>query len=100
MYLLHGKVVETIEAVHASRLSEQVERLAHHAFRAEAWDKAVRYLRQAGAKAFARSANREAVAYLEQALAALSHLPEGRATVEQGIDIRFELRNSPSRSRN
>ena len=93
-HVLHGKVVETIEAVHANRLSEQVERLAHHAFRAEAWDKAVRYLRQAGAKAFARSANREAVAYLEQALAALAHLPESRATVEQGIDIRFELRNS------
>src|SRR5262249_14694775 len=36
------------------------------------------YLRQAGAKAFGRSANREAVAYFEQALTVLSHLPETR----------------------
>lgn len=91
---LHAKVVETIEALYADRLTEQVERLAHHAFRGEAWAKAVRYLRQAGAKAFARSANREAVAYLEQALAALAHLPETRETLEQAIDLRFELRNS------
>jgi class 3 adenylate cyclase/tetratricopeptide (TPR) repeat protein len=91
---LHARVVETVEALYAKRLAEQVERLAHHAFRAEAWDKAVRYLRQAGAKAFARSANREAVAYLEQALAALAHLPESRESLELAIDIRFELRNS------
>ena len=32
------------------------------------WEKAVRYLRLAAGKAFARSANREAVTYLEQAL--------------------------------
>jgi class 3 adenylate cyclase/tetratricopeptide (TPR) repeat protein len=91
---LHARVVDTIEALFADRLTEQVERLAHHAFRGEAWAKAVRYLRQAGAKAFARSANREAVAYLEQALAALAHLPETRETLEQAIDLRFELRNS------
>jgi class 3 adenylate cyclase/tetratricopeptide (TPR) repeat protein len=91
---LHARVVETIEALYADRLTEQVERLAHHAFRGETWAKAVRYLRHAGAKAFARSANREAVAYLEQALAALAHLPESREALEQAIDLRFELRNS------
>jgi len=91
---LHAKVVETIETLYSDRLTEQIERLAHHAFRGEVWGKAVGYLRQAGAKALARSANREAVAYLEQALAALAHLPETRETLEQAIDLRFELRNS------
>ena len=91
---LHARVVETIETLYAGRLTEQIERLAHHAFRGEVWQKAVGYLRQAGAKAFARSANREAVAYLEQALVALSHLPESRETLEQAIDLRFELRSS------
>ena len=43
----------------------------------------VAYLRQAGAKAFGRSANREAVGAYEQALAALAHLPETRETMEQ-----------------
>jgi class 3 adenylate cyclase len=51
---LHAKVVETIEGLYSDRITEQVERLAHHAFRGEVWGKAVRYLRQAGAKAFER----------------------------------------------
>jgi tetratricopeptide (TPR) repeat protein len=91
---LHGQIVETIERHHPEHLSEHIERLAHHAFRGEAWGKGVIYLRQAGATALARSANREAVAYFEQALTALSHLPETRETREQAIDIRFDLGNS------
>ena len=63
----------------ADRLAEQVERLAHHALRGEVWDKALAYCRQAGEKAMARSAYREAVGYFEQALSALPHLPEQRA---------------------
>jgi tetratricopeptide (TPR) repeat protein len=89
---LHARLVGAIEALYPERLIEQVERLAHHAYRGELWEKAVTYLRQAGAKAFARSANREAVSYFEQALAALQHLPETRATLEQGVDLRFHLR--------
>jgi len=54
----------------------------------------VPYLRQAGAKAFARSANRESSTCFEQALAALQHLPETRETLEQAIDLRFDVRNS------
>src|SRR2546426_6021997 len=91
---LHGRIVETIERLYPDRLAEHIERLAHHAFRAEAWAKAVTYLRQAGAKAFARSANREALAYFEQTLTALTHLPETRETREQAIDVRFDLRNA------
>jgi tetratricopeptide (TPR) repeat protein len=89
---LHARIVDAIEALYLERLTEQVERLAHHAVRGEAWEKAVTYLRQAGARAFARSANREAVGYFEQALAALQHLPETRETLEQAIDLRFDLR--------
>ena len=91
---LHARIVEAIEALSADRLAEQVERLAHHALRGEVWDKAVAYCRQAGAKAAARSAYREAVAYFEQALAALRHLPESRETLEQAIDLRLDLRNA------
>src|SRR5215467_6611915 len=58
---LHARVFETIEALYSDRVSEQIERLAHHAFRGEVWAQAVSYLRQAAAKALARSANREAV---------------------------------------
>ncbi len=88
---LHARIAEAIEALPADRLAEQIERLAHHAFRGEMWEKAVAYLRRAGAKALGRSANREAVACFEQALAALQHLPESRKTLEQAIDLRLDL---------
>ncbi|MBI3457548.1 MAG: sigma 54-interacting transcriptional regulator [Candidatus Rokubacteria bacterium] len=91
---LHARIVEAVERLYADRLSEHVEHLAHHAFRAEAWERALTYLRQAGARAAARSAHREAVAYLGQALVALEHLPETRDTIAQAIDVRFDLRNS------
>ncbi len=89
---LHARIMEQLEMLAASRPAEQVDQLAHHAFRGEVWDKALTYLRQAGAKAFARSGNREAVAYFEQALVALSHLAETRATLEEAVDLRFDLR--------
>jgi class 3 adenylate cyclase len=55
---LHARIVEALEARSPDRLAEQVEHLAHHAFRGEVWNKAVTYLRQAGTKALARSASR------------------------------------------
>jgi tetratricopeptide (TPR) repeat protein len=54
----------------------------------------VEYSRQAGAKAAARSAHLQAVAYFEQALGALAHLPDDRSRLEQAVDLRLELRNS------
>ena len=89
---LHARIVAAIETLYSNRLVEQVERLAHHAVRGEVWGKALTYLRQAGAKADARSANREAVSYFEQALTALGHLPDDREMREQAIDLHFDLR--------
>ena len=90
---LHGRVVQGMERLYADRLPEHYERLAHHAVRGEVWPKAVSYLRQAGAKAAMRSANREAVIFFEQAMNALTRLPEGRAATEQAIDLRLDLRS-------
>jgi tetratricopeptide (TPR) repeat protein len=92
--VLHARLIEAIEGLYADRLTEHVEQLAHHALRGEMWDKALAYLRQAGAKAFARWALREAVVYFEQALVAGGHLPECRETLEQAIDLRLDLRNA------
>ncbi len=96
---LHARIVEALEALAGERVAEQVERLAHHALRGEVWDKALAYCRQAGEKALARSAHREAVGSFEQALSALPHLPEQRDTREQAIDLRLALRSAlrPSR---
>ena len=92
--VLHARIVEALEHLAPDRLAEQVERLAHHALRGEVWDKALAYCRQAGEKAMARSAHREAVGCFEQALSALAHLPETRDTREQAIDLRLALRSA------
>jgi class 3 adenylate cyclase/tetratricopeptide (TPR) repeat protein len=91
---LHARIVEALEAPAGERVAEQVERLAHHALRGEAWDKVLVYCRQAGEKALARSAYREAVGSFEQALGALPHLPETHHTCEQAIDLRLALRTA------
>ena len=87
---LHARTAEAIENLYPERLTEHIERLAHHALRGETWDKAVRYLRQAGGKAMARSAAWEAAASFDLALAALQHLPESRARTEQAIDLHLD----------
>jgi tetratricopeptide (TPR) repeat protein len=91
---LHARIVGAIERAYPDRLTEHIERLAHHAVRGEVWEQAVTYLRQAGAKALGRSANREAASSFEQALMALPHLPETREMLERGIDLRFDLRTA------
>jgi class 3 adenylate cyclase/tetratricopeptide (TPR) repeat protein len=91
---LHARIVAALEALAGERVAEQVDRLAHHALRGEVWGKTLAYCRQAGEKSLARSAHREAVEYLEQALSALAHLPETRETREQAIDLRLALRTA------
>ena len=92
--VLHARIVEALEALSGDRVTEQVELLAHHALLGEVWDKTLAYCRQAGEKAMARPAYREAVGYFEQTLSALSHLPEQRRTREQAIDLRLALRTA------
>jgi class 3 adenylate cyclase/tetratricopeptide (TPR) repeat protein len=91
---LHARITEAIERLAAERIAEQSERLAHHALHGELWEKAVVYLREAGIRAAARGAHREAVHYLEQALGTLHHLPETRGRTELAIDIRIEIRHA------
>jgi class 3 adenylate cyclase/tetratricopeptide (TPR) repeat protein len=91
---LHAAVAAAIERLHADHLVEHVERLAHHARQGEVWDKAARYLRQAGTKVFMRSANREAAACFEQALDAHRRLPERPDAIAESLDIRFDLRST------
>ena len=89
--LLHAAIVDAVERLHADRLAEHVEFLAHHAVRGDARDKAVRYLRQAGTRAVARSANREAIGFFEAALAILAELGETRETLRESRDVRIAL---------
>jgi len=94
---LHARIVAALESLHGDRLGEQIERLAHHAVRAELPDKAVHYSRQAGLKAAARSALPEARGWFERALEALARLPESQSVLKETIDIRLQLRQVLSR---
>ena len=92
--LTHARIMEAIETLYADRLTEHFERLGHHAERGEVWERAARYLREAGIKAFERSAHREAAGWLERALSSLARLPESRDTFETAIAVRFDIRNT------
>ena len=91
---LHAEIVKALESLSDDQATEQIERLAHHAFRGEIWGKALLYCRQAGDKAMEQSAYQEGVVCFEQALHALTHLPETRDLHEQAIDLRFALRSA------
>jgi class 3 adenylate cyclase/predicted ATPase len=88
---LHARILEAMEALYAGRLTEHVERLARHAQQGGRPEPAVRYLRQAAAKAIARSANHEAVAFLEGALRALAELPPSDERLKEALDIQLDL---------
>jgi DNA-binding winged helix-turn-helix (wHTH) protein/tetratricopeptide (TPR) repeat protein len=90
---LHQRIGVREEAGYGARASERAAVLAGHFARGGDTRRAVHYLRQAGDNAVARSAYREAVAYYEQALVAVVHLPDSRDTQEQAIDLRLALRN-------
>jgi len=91
---LHLRILETLERRRTGQPAEEIERLARHALGAEAWDKAVRYLRQAAQKTIARSSYEAAAGLLQEALRALGRLPETPDTLAQAIDIRLELRHA------
>jgi len=91
---LHASIVRAIETIGPARLHEHLDALARHALRGELWDKAVYYLRQAATRAAARSAHHEALDLIEQALAALHHLPSTPDTLREAIDLHFAARNS------
>lgn len=91
---LHASIMEILESQTDVDITEKAELLAHHAFHGENWGKAFTYSRDAGLKASKRSANREAAALLEQALACLKNLPDNKDNLELAIDTRYAARSA------
>ncbi|MGQ0579153.1 MAG: adenylate/guanylate cyclase domain-containing protein [Betaproteobacteria bacterium] len=91
---LHARIMTAIERLYPDRLSEHVERLAHHALRGQLWDQSVRYSRWAGTRALDHSAAREALAAFDQARTALQELPDSRERTEQRVDLCIEQRSA------
>ena len=82
---VHRQIVELIETLHASRLDEHVERLAHHALGGELWVEAVQYLLRSASRAMQRSAHQPAIGFLTKGLEIVRRLPES------GERLRLEL---------
>ncbi|HYB71707.1 MAG TPA: adenylate/guanylate cyclase domain-containing protein, partial [Candidatus Bathyarchaeia archaeon] len=91
---LHARILEAIEASYGSRLVELTERLAHHAFLGEVWERAVDYCRRAGVRTLERMASWESVLFFERALTALAHLPPGATDAALAVDLRCDLHNA------
>jgi transcriptional regulator with AAA-type ATPase domain/tetratricopeptide (TPR) repeat protein len=91
---LHARAMEAMALVYEAREDEKIDELAHHAFEGRVWPRAAEYLRRAGRRDFARSANRQAVDRFSRALTALSHLPPSRGRQEEAIDVRLDLRSA------
>jgi class 3 adenylate cyclase/tetratricopeptide (TPR) repeat protein len=90
---LHTAALTAGEKLYADLLFEKADWLAFHAFRAQAWDRAVIHLQAAATREIARAANRVAVQHLENALVSIHNLPvEKRATL--AIDLRIALRHA------
>jgi predicted ATPase len=85
--LLHRRVGDAIEALFPDRLDEFSPTLGYHFEKAEAREKAIRYLRQAAQRAQATFANAEALAFHRSALRQLELLLAARPdqTLRQAI---------------
>jgi DNA-binding winged helix-turn-helix (wHTH) protein/tetratricopeptide (TPR) repeat protein len=90
----HARIGARLEQGFGVQAGDLAAALALHFLRGHRLPQAVQYLQQAGEKAIARSAHREAVGYFEQALRVLPQLPATRDTCAQAIDLRLTLRSA------
>ena len=89
--LLHARIVDSLEVLYPDRRAEDAATLAHHAVRGEVWDKAVDYLREAGAHAFARGSVEGSLACYDQALTHTDRLVGSSGHLERAIDVRLDF---------
>ena len=88
---LHRTVLDVMERLYATHLTEHFEALATHALRGEVWEKAVDYLRGATDKAYTRGALAESGAYAEQALDISKRLTSNPENIRRRIDATLNL---------
>jgi hypothetical protein len=88
---LHANVVNALEQLYGDRTDQHLKVLAHHAVQGEVWDRAYRYSRAAATQAIRRAAVLEGRGLLEQALAAVAHLPQTAERDDQELETSLEL---------
>jgi predicted ATPase len=88
---LHARIGEILRRDFPAIEQSQPEVLARHFTEADLHEVAVEYWLQAGRFAKERSANKEAVAHLENGLAIVNKLPEGEARTRLEISVNLAL---------
>ena len=88
---LHQRVGEALEAAYGERATEIAGELATHFERGRDYPRALRYLAAAAARARQRFAGREAIAYLEAAIALAARLPDEGERRRRELELRFAL---------
>jgi tetratricopeptide (TPR) repeat protein len=89
---LHAGIAQVLVERFAALAETLPEVVAHHFTEAGLASEAITHWLKAGRLARARSANHEAVSSFERARSLIETLPESQSTLEQGCDVRIELR--------
>jgi adenylate cyclase len=89
--LMHGEVAEALEQLYAEQSDEIAVQLARHYLEAGDDGKTVEYAISAGDQAAAAFAYAAARGFYEEALAALSHLPETAENQRRRVDTILKL---------
>ncbi len=88
---LHQRIGEALEAAYGARQMDIAPQLAEHFARGRDDARALRYLTAAAAGARQRFASREAIGYLDAALALVALLPDGDERRRREIELRLSL---------
>ncbi len=89
---LHREILTASERLYRDSATHLVETLAEHAMRAEEWEQAARYAREAAARAEERSVYGVAARFLEDARHALSRMPPSPERSAALIDTALAMR--------
>lgn len=91
---LHRMVADAMEASYAPDLGPHHAAIGSHYHAAEAWELAVRHLREAGLAAYRRGGCREAATCFRRAIDAHDRLPRDDDWKRTAIELRFDLRHA------
>jgi predicted ATPase/class 3 adenylate cyclase len=87
----HQRVAELLEEQFDETVEAHPELVAHHYTEAGEAERAVHYWREAGERARARSANLEAIAYLEKGIEILRELADSESHARQELALQVSL---------
>lgn len=91
---LHARVLEVLDSRATAMNVDVIEKLAYHAIKAEAWEKAATHARAAGLRSASSNATSAAIGHFTQALAALARLPPTHANKTAEIDLHLQIRDA------